>query len=169
MPLSIRLSGEGFVEIARAFQHMASGGMRDVARRGFMKLGEETYRQARTEVPGSGELARYMKYSVFSYAAGGPQSVAMDLKLRQPSRRYPARIWDYIIKGTRPHVIAPRRAHALHFYWSKAGGDVFFKYVHHPGTKPNDFIARAFSVVKGRYMGATAAEIAMNIVKGLET
>lgn len=36
--------------------------------------------------------------------------------------------------GTKPHVIEPKNAKALHF--KKDGKDVFAKIVHHPGTKP---------------------------------
>jgi len=51
----------------------------------------------------------------------------------------------WITEGTRPHVIAARRAGALRFVWPRAGGGVFFfKSVNHPGTKPNRFHGRAF-------------------------
>ena len=36
--------------------------------------------------------------------------------------------------GTKPHVIEPKTAKALHF--KSAGKDVFTKRVNHPGTKP---------------------------------
>lgn len=48
---------------------------------------------------------------------------------------------QYVIYGTRPHVIRPRRAHALRF--EVGGRAVYAAYVHHPGTRPNDFLARA--------------------------
>ncbi|MDK1473610.1 hypothetical protein QNO07_09280 [Streptomyces sp. 549] len=52
---------------------------------------------------------------------------------------HPASI--YVIKGTRPHVIRPRRAKALRF---RVGGrTVFARVVNHPGTKPNDFLSKA--------------------------
>lgn len=47
----------------------------------------------------------------------------------------------YVIEGTRPHVIRPRRARALH--WQQAGEDIFAMRVNHPGTKSNDFRLRA--------------------------
>jgi hypothetical protein len=44
---------------------------------------------------------------------------------------------QYVITGTRPHVIEPVNAKALRFM---IGGQVIFaKSVNHPGTKPNDF------------------------------
>ncbi len=45
---------------------------------------------------------------------------------------------EYVIKGTRPHDIVPRRAKVLAFEGSD-GGTVFAKRVRHPGTPPNNF------------------------------
>lgn len=39
--------------------------------------------------------------------------------------------------GARPHVIFPRKAKALRFYWGKAGGVVYFRKVNHPGNPAN--------------------------------
>jgi hypothetical protein len=47
----------------------------------------------------------------------------------------------YVIKGTRPHVIRPRYRKVLKF--TTRGTTVFAKVVHHPGTKPNDFLTKA--------------------------
>lgn len=52
-----------------------------------------------------------------------------------------ARYAGYVIKGTRPHVIRPTRAKAL--YWADGGGGHWARMVHHPGTRPNNFAARA--------------------------
>lgn len=48
----------------------------------------------------------------------------------------------YVIHGTKPHIIRPRTKTVLSFT-SRGGGKVFAKIVHHPGTKPNDFMTRA--------------------------
>lgn len=64
-------------------------------------------------------------------------------------------IYRYVSEGTRPHLIFPRRAKALHFFGtytaktvpgvlgSRSGGpggdEVFSKYVAHPGTEPRHF------------------------------
>ena len=47
---------------------------------------------------------------------------------------------------TRPHIIRARRAAALAFFWAKAGNFVFFKRVHHPGSrfKPRRILSRSF-------------------------
>ncbi len=60
-------------------------------------------------------------------------------------------LWHH--EGTPPHIIRPRNASVLAFYWDKAAnfarsrvlgaGYVFFKLVHHPGTPANPFLVRA--------------------------
>jgi len=157
-----------FLEIERAFNRMAREGLRSEARRGLKKLGRETYETMKSLVPGSGRLARYIKYYVFSYRSGGPQSVRMQVKLRRPPKPYPRKIWDYIIGGTRPHPIVARRAKALHFYWDRLGREVFFKSVQHPGTKPYNFPRIALIRVREKYMDRTADGIARNVVASLE-
>ncbi|GAA2948129.1 hypothetical protein ACFPN0_15315 [Kitasatospora cinereorecta] len=47
----------------------------------------------------------------------------------------------FVLDGTRPHLIRPRNKKFLRF---EIGGEVVFtKLVRHPGTKPNNFLARA--------------------------
>ncbi|EMF20424.1 hypothetical protein H114_32814 [Streptomyces gancidicus BKS 13-15] len=47
----------------------------------------------------------------------------------------------YVLRGTRPHLIRPRRARALRF--QADGQTVFSQLVRHPGTRPNPFLQRA--------------------------
>lgn len=47
----------------------------------------------------------------------------------------------FVLDGTRPHIIRPRRRRALRFHVD--GREVFAAYVRHPGTDPNDFMFRA--------------------------
>lgn len=49
----------------------------------------------------------------------------------------------FVHEGTVPHVIRPRFARRLVFFWGKVGRVVRFKSVRHPGTKPNRFLLRA--------------------------
>lgn len=49
----------------------------------------------------------------------------------------------FIIEGTQPHIIRPVNGKVLHFI-SADGDEVFTREVHHPGTLPNDFPARAW-------------------------
>ncbi|WP_315902956.1 hypothetical protein [Streptomyces salinarius] len=47
----------------------------------------------------------------------------------------------FVLDGTPPHVIRPRRAKALRFPYR--GRTVFAKIVNHPGAEANNFLARA--------------------------
>lgn len=77
----------------------------------------------------------------------------------------PKPLGNFILMGTRPHKIAARNANALYFFWPKVGMDVIVPrdggftthigkgklwigkgYVDHPGTRPNDFVGRAFRI-----------------------
>jgi hypothetical protein len=80
--------------------------------------------------------------------------------LRRNSGRTPTGIyWDvqvgvrgqtgylsYVLFGTKPHIIRPRRRKALRFI-GRSGGVVFARQVHHPGTAANNFMVRALRKV----------------------
>ena len=53
--------------------------------------------------------------------------------------------------GTKPHVIQPKTASALHF--QSDGEDVFTKKVNHPGTKPNPVMRNAAHKVQKQVGG----------------
>lgn len=53
---------------------------------------------------------------------------------------------DYVIKGTRPHEIRVRNARVL-----TDGNTIFGVKVNHPGTQPNNFLARAMSAALIRH------------------
>jgi hypothetical protein len=48
----------------------------------------------------------------------------------------------FVELGTRPHLIRPVNASVLAFQSGTSGNMVFTKLVHHPGTKPNPFVAK---------------------------
>lgn len=54
--------------------------------------------------------------------------------------RHPAAL--YVIGGTRPHIIRPRREGGV-LRFTVAGKVVYARYVMHPGTRPNDFLREA--------------------------
>lgn len=59
---------------------------------------------------------------------------------------------DYAVavhEGSKPHVIRPRRAKALS--WKGAGGRVFAKIVHHPGSKPRPWLVNALRAEAPRF------------------
>lgn len=47
----------------------------------------------------------------------------------------------FLAKGTRPHIIVPRRKKALR--WADNSRFIFAKKVHHPGTKGDPFLEKA--------------------------
>jgi hypothetical protein len=53
---------------------------------------------------------------------------------------------SFVLHGTKPHIIRPRQRKMLRF--SVGGQLVFARLVHHPGTKPNNFLWEA--VLKAR-------------------
>ena len=81
----------------------------------------------------SGEFAKNIRFKTYVRAAAVGFTISM-----------PKPLSDYIIKGTRPHPITPKRpGYPLRFFWEKMGKVVFFYSVNHPGTKPNPFDKRA--------------------------
>lgn len=49
----------------------------------------------------------------------------------------------YVHKGTKPHIILPKKAKMLHFFWARKNAFVFLTKVSHPGTKANPFLWKA--------------------------
>ncbi|MEV5929907.1 hypothetical protein ACPCSG_26990 [Streptomyces cellulosae] len=83
---------------------------------------------ARDLAPGS--MGRYIDWHIRSGPGGLEGVITCD---------HPA--VHFVLNGTRPHIIRPRRAKALRF---EAGGEVVFAaYARHPGTRPNNFMAQA--------------------------
>lgn len=75
----------------------------------------------------------------------------------------------WIRGGTKPHIIAARNAKNLRFYWDKGprgAGIYFYPYVHHPGTKPNDFFSEVYSQYSPE-MRATLSRMAANYAQEL--
>ncbi|MFJ7586956.1 hypothetical protein ACIQZO_06090 [Streptomyces sp. NPDC097617] len=95
------------------------------------RLAERTQRTARIaerEAPGS--MGRYISWKI----ENGPQGLQGVIVCDHPATRF-------VLDGTRPHIIRPRRAKVLRF--EIRGREVFAAYVRHPGTRPNDFLGRA--------------------------
>ena len=49
----------------------------------------------------------------------------------------------FVLAGTKPHIIKPKNKKAL--AWEGMSTDYPVGAVHHPGTKPNDFLGRGLS------------------------
>lgn len=54
-------------------------------------------------------------------------------------------------RGTPPHLILPRRAAHLRFYWRKIGRHVRLLSVNHPGQRAQNFLTEALVDVAPRY------------------
>lgn len=103
------------------------GGMvyRDMTRR-LLRVEAEAVRRA----PGS--MGTTIRAQIRSGAGGDFEGVI--------NVRHPAAL--YVIGGTRPHQIRPRRPGGV-LKFTVGGRVVYAKYVNHPGTKPNDFLQQA--------------------------
>lgn len=84
----------------------------------------------------------------------------------EPYGRLGLKLKDWIIRGTRPHIIRARRAKALRFYWRRAWR--FYKWVRHPGVKPNPFIERGAKAFSPRVQ-FWLRELERRIVKVMES
>lgn len=107
--------------------------------RAYRKLSDKTERVAgiaEAEAPGS--MGDFVRWRVDE----GPRGLQGVITCDHPAVMF-------VLKGTRPHIIRPRRAKsrrgnrkaALRF---EVGGSVVFApLVRHPGTRANDFMSRA--------------------------
>lgn len=87
--------------------------------------------EARRRAPGSMGEGRNLTVLIRPGPGGDFQGVI--------NVRHPAAL--YVLGGTRPHVIRPVRARALRF--TVGSQTVYAKVVHHPGSKPNNFLKEA--------------------------
>jgi hypothetical protein len=83
--------------------------------------------RARLLAPGS------MKHHIRPIFKGGPAPMGIVMC------DHPAT--SFVIHGTNPHEIRPRNKKVLKF--EVRGKTVFARVVHHPGTKPNNFLLKA--------------------------
>lgn len=137
--------------------HDSFGQLAQEARPLVRTLGSRYVEHARAEAPKrSGRFSQSISFQEF--ADGG--SFGFYGLSAKP-------VGHFIILGTKPHKIAPRRANALSFFWTKAGvytvvpkaggfkthmagGKLWIGkgFVRHPGTKANPFPARALARLK---------------------
>jgi len=100
-------------------------------------LGRRWVELARSEAPEkTGKFKRGIGFK--TYVRG----TAITLQSYRPE---PLGTW--ITGGTKAHIIRAKHAKALRFYWANGphgAGMYSFRAVHHPGTKPNPYPARAY-------------------------
>lgn len=112
---------------ARAFERLlrTPGGLGEQLLR---RRAEPVAARARRLAPGS--MGRGIQMTV----SGRGRGMAAVITSTHPASRY-------VIEGTRPHVIRPRRKKALRF--TVGGRTVYAKRVQHPGNRPNNFLLEA--------------------------
>jgi hypothetical protein len=97
-------------------------------------LTERVALHARLLAPGS------MKSEIRAIHTGGPSPLGLVVS------DHPASI--FVIRGTKAHVIYPKKQGGVLVFTPKTGGQkVFVRFVKHPGTKPNDFLTKALRSV----------------------
>lgn len=125
------------IAIARLLRSEDGPVMRDLSVRGT-----RVQQRARELV---GKKTRKLEFGIvkrFARDANGP-FIAVGF-----SDRPPLGYGIYHHEGTPAHVIRPRRARVLAFYWPKVGRVVYLREVHHPGTRPNRFLTGALDAAR---------------------
>ncbi|MEU9576318.1 hypothetical protein [Streptomyces chilikensis] len=108
-----------------------SSRFRVIGRRWFERKVEDVAETARVLAPGS--MSRHIETRVDDSSRGATGIIACT---------HHASV--YVVFGTRPHQIVPRRRRALRF--PMAGGDVFARRVNHPGNRANNFLGEALRI-----------------------
>lgn len=99
-----------------------------VGERLLLRRAERVAVRARELAPGT------MKDHITTHVEGSGRGLAAYVVSEHPATQY-------VIYGTRPHIIRPRRARVLRF---EVGGRVVYAaVVRHPGTRANNFLSRA--------------------------
>lgn len=89
--------------------------------------------KALAEVGAPGRMGDAVDSDVYQ----GPEGLVGEVTVTHPAV-------FYVMDGTRPHLIRPRRKKALRF--EARGSVVFAKLVRHPGTRANPFLRRALEL-----------------------
>jgi len=97
------------------------------------RLTERVAVHARLLAPGS------MKEKIRVIPAGGINPIGIIVS------DHPATV--FVIDGTKPHDIRAKPGGVLVFVPKGGGNKIFAKLVHHPGTKPNNFLLKALRSV----------------------
>ncbi|MGW3447348.1 hypothetical protein [Streptomyces sp. NPDC001076] len=121
------MSAEVRIEPGRLARLLRARG--SIAYRRISQRTERVARIAEAEAPGS--MGRYISWKV----QDGPRGLEGLIVCDHPAVRF-------VLDGTRPHLIRPRRPKGV-LRFEVDGRVVFTRLVRHPGTRPNDFMARA--------------------------
>jgi len=106
--------------------------LRSRSGRAYRKLAERTERVASiAEQLAPGSMGSYVTWKVEENSKGLQGVIVCD---------HPAVL--FVLNGTRPHLIRPRRRNGF-LRFEVNGRVVYSRLVRHPGTKPNDFLGKA--------------------------
>lgn len=141
--------------VSPAGYHHAFKSLDGMLGRHIAKLTEKTRAAALVEAPHPGGVPHGR--SGFNYSTGvlvskiktsyghwhGPGGSEVEGTVRSGARHT-----QFVVGGTLPHVIHPRSPGGkLVFRWARAGGKVVgMSFVHHPGTRADDFLNRALEM-----------------------
>jgi hypothetical protein len=112
----------------------ADANMIENKRNSARTLGQKWVEIAREEAPNkTGAFRESIRFRTFVKGT----EIGFTTSAAQP-------LGKWIVFGTRPHIIRARNAKTLYFFWGRLGRFVSFPFVHHPGTKPNPYVDRAY-------------------------
>ena len=98
---------------------------------------------------GKHEKTGALNSSIFKQRNGDGWDIGHDLQR--------ARHAKFVIFGTKPHLIKPKKKKALR--WAGGGQFHFAKVVHHPGNKPDNWLQRASALAPQLFAAAVQAHI----------
>ncbi len=128
-----------------------------VASAGWHAMGLRMLERSVIQAPGGLGKSMFVR---FLYGPDG----RLEIGSARTADRSNLALLDIVESGTKAHYIpagAPGSPGGgpLHFYWRKAGADVTFAWVHHPGTKKNPFVERAMQQVLHEAAGLTLVSV----------
>jgi hypothetical protein len=100
----------------------------------------------------SSELKSHKTLAVAEQMVENTKEIYGRVQLTSPSAN--GLLPTYLEYGTKAHEIAGNPI--LAFYWDKVGANVFFRSVHHPGTKAYQFMSRSFAEMRNEVVQKVA-------------
>ena len=109
--------------------------------RDLLRRGERVRQLARQKVGVSQGNGPHLRDTIVKRLVQDAQGPAVHVGTFAPKEKVQLAFWHH--QGTEPHVILPRRASLLVFYWPRVDRVVYLRKVQHPGTKPNPYLVDA--------------------------
>jgi hypothetical protein len=164
-------SGVNLITVSTAELEAAVKKLRKARREVILKMAEKeldkygrTLRdQVRNEAPvKTGALRSSIKYTIANRG-----TASMELMVNAGNKQRPEVVVKTVLFGSRAHPIRPKRPGGVLRFMGRDGRIQFRKSVRHPGTKPNNFLERAWNFTSNaRY--AMIAKIGKLIVAEIQ-